>query len=49
MTGFRATARLEASIDVPELGFAWRSDPLEQSSSSFEVIGEEANGRTYAG
>ena len=45
--GFRATARLEASVEVPSLGFSWKSDPLEMSSAAFGVIGQEANGRYF--
>ncbi len=44
LQGFRATARLEASVEVPSLGFRWKSDPLETSSAAFGVIGQEANG-----
>jgi hypothetical protein len=45
--GWRAAARLEAEVDVPALDFSWRSDPLESSSASFGVIGEEVNGRYF--
>ena len=48
VTGWLATARLEAEVEVPALGFTWRSDPLESSSTSFGVIGEEVNGRYYS-
>jgi hypothetical protein len=47
VTGWRATTQLEASVEVPSLGFSWRSDPMASSSASFGVIGEEANGRYY--
>jgi hypothetical protein len=43
----RATTRLEASVEVPSLGFSRRSDPMNTSSAGFGVIGEEANGRYY--
>jgi hypothetical protein len=45
--GWAAKTRLQASIEVPSLQFSWRSDPLESSSASFGVIGEEANGRYF--
>lgn len=45
--GFKATAQLEASIRVPSIDFAWKSDPLESSSCSFAVMGEETNGKYY--
>ncbi len=28
-TGTRATCQLEAQIEVPSIGFSWKSDPLE--------------------
>lgn len=45
--GFRANAQAEARVEVPSIGFSWRSDPLEKSSAAFGVIGEEENGRYY--
>jgi hypothetical protein len=45
--GWQAAARLEAQVEVPSLGFGWRSDPLGTSSASFAIIGEEVNGRYY--
>lgn len=47
--GWRAAARLQASVDVPSLGFSWRSDPIEASSAAFGIIGEEVNGRYFTG
>lgn len=47
ITGFKATAQLEASVEVPSLGFSWKSDPLANSHADFAVIGEEVNGRYY--
>ncbi|MBV8148753.1 MAG: hypothetical protein JO092_06660 [Candidatus Eremiobacteraeota bacterium] len=47
-TGFKALAQLEATVDVPALGFSWKSDPLETSRASFAVIGQEVNGKYYA-
>jgi hypothetical protein len=46
-TGFKATAQLEATIRVPSLKFEFKTDPLEKSSASFAVMGEEVNGRYY--
>jgi hypothetical protein len=46
-TGFRASCQLEAQIDVPSIGFSWKSDPLATSSATFAVLGEESNGRYY--
>ena len=45
--GSRASCQLEAQVEVPSLGFAWRSDPLETSRADFAIIGEEVNGRYY--
>ncbi len=45
--GFKATAQLEASVEVPSLSFSWRSDPLETSKAGFAIIGSEVNGRYY--
>jgi hypothetical protein len=47
-TGFKALAQLEATVEVPALGFSWRSDPLETSSANFAAIGQEVNGRYYS-
>jgi hypothetical protein len=46
-TGTRASCQLEAEIEVPSIGFSWKSDPLETSKSDFAIIGEEVNGRYY--
>lgn len=46
-TGTRASCQLEAQVEVPSIGFSWRSDPLETSKCDFAIIGEEANGRYY--
>ena len=45
--GFKVTAQIEASIHVPSIDFAWKSDPLASSSCSFAVMGEEVNGKYY--
>lgn len=49
VTGWRATTRIEASVEVPGTGFTWRSDPIETSSAAFGVIGTEMNGRYFTG
>jgi hypothetical protein len=46
--GFRATAQLEARVEVPSIGFSWKSDPLSESHANFAIIGDEVNGRYYA-
>jgi len=48
-TGTRATCQMEAQVEVPSIGFSWKSDPLETSSSAFAIIGDEVNGRYYDG
>ena len=45
--GNRAECQLEAAVDVPSIGFSWKSDPIEKSAAGFAVVGEEANGRYY--
>jgi hypothetical protein len=46
-TGTRAICQLEAQVEVPSIGFLWKSDPLNTSKCDFAIIGEEANGRYY--
>jgi hypothetical protein len=46
--GFKASAQLEAALSVPEIGFSWKSDPLETSHAKFAAVGREANGKYYA-
>jgi hypothetical protein len=46
-TGVRASCQLEAEVEVPSIGFLWKSDPLATSKADFAVIGEEVNGRYY--
>jgi hypothetical protein len=46
-TGTRASCQLEAQVEVPSIGFSWKSDPLNTSKCDFAVIGEEVNGRYY--
>lgn len=45
--GFKAVARLEASVRVPSINFAFKTDPLDTSKCDFAVMGEEVNGRYY--
>lgn len=45
--GFKATAQLEAAVRVPSIDFTFRTDPLENSSCDFAVMGTEANGKYY--
>jgi hypothetical protein len=45
--GYLATAQLEAQVNVPSIGFSWKSDPLATSKANFAVIGNEVNGRYY--
>jgi len=46
-TGTRASCQLEAQVEVPSIGFSWKSDPLNASKCDFAVIGDEVNGRYY--
>jgi len=46
-TGSRASCQLEAQVEVPSIGFSWKSDPLSTSKCDFAIIGEEVNGRYY--
>jgi hypothetical protein len=48
-TGTRASCQLEAQVEVPSIGFSWKSDPLNTSKCDFAVIGDEVNGRYYDG
>jgi len=48
-TGTRATCQMEARVEVPSIGFSWKSDPLGESHADFAIIGDEANGRYYDG
>jgi hypothetical protein len=45
--GTRAQCQLEAQVEVPSIGYSWKSDPLAASQADFAVIGEEMNGRYY--
>ena len=46
-TGTRATCQMEAQVEVPSLGFSWKSDPLETSKCDFAIVGSEVNGRYF--
>jgi hypothetical protein len=46
-SGFRASCQLEAQVEVPSIGFSWKSDPLNTSSANFSILGDESNGRYY--
>lgn len=46
-TGTRADCQMEAEIHVPSIGFSWKSDPLETSTCSFAIMGDEVNGRYF--
>ncbi len=46
--GFKAVAQLEAKVEVPSIGFSWKSDPLETSKARFAIIADEVNGKYYA-
>lgn len=45
--GTRASCQMEAQVEVPSIGFSWKSDALEKSRADFAVMGEEVNGRYY--
>jgi hypothetical protein len=47
-TGTRATCQLKAQVEVPSIGFSWKSDPLDKSSANVAIMGEEVNGRYYS-
>jgi hypothetical protein len=46
-TGTLATCQLEAEVEVPSIGFSWKSDPLNTSKAGFAILGQEVNGRYY--
>jgi hypothetical protein len=47
--GRQASCQMEAEVEVPSIGFSWKSDPLATSRCDFAVIGEESNGRYFDG
>jgi len=46
-TGTRASCQMSANVEVPSIGFSWKSDDLETSKADFAVMGNEVNGRYY--
>ena len=46
-TGTRASCQLEAEVEVPSIGFSWKSDPFNSSRADVAIVGEEVNGRYY--
>ena len=46
--GRKASAKLEAQVEIPSTGFRWKSDAMETSAAGFAVIGEEMNGRYFS-
>lgn len=46
-TGTKAICQMEAEVEVPSIGFSWKSDPLSTSKCDFAILGEEANGRYF--
>jgi hypothetical protein len=48
LSGTKATCQMEAQVEVPSIGFWWKSDPLETSHADVAVMGEEVNGRYFA-
>jgi hypothetical protein len=46
--GWNAKSELEARVEVPSIGFTWKSDPIETSHANFAIIGKEANGKYYS-
>jgi hypothetical protein len=46
-TGTRASCQLEAQVEVPSIGFSWKSDSINTSQAAFAVLGDEVNGRYY--
>jgi hypothetical protein len=46
-TGYKAACQMEAEVEVPSIGFSWKSDPLNTSKCDVAIVGEEVNGRYY--
>lgn len=46
--GWKAEAKIEAQVEVPSIGFRWKSDPIETSRAAFAVIGRDTNGRYFS-
>jgi hypothetical protein len=48
VTGYLATCRMQAQVEVPSAKLTWKSAPIEQCRpADFAVLGEEVNGRYY--
>ncbi len=47
MDGFMAVSHLEAAVEVPSIGFSWKSGPPGSSKAKFAIIGDEVNGKYY--
>ncbi len=45
--GYKAIAQMEGSVEVPSIGFSWKSDSHETSRANFAIIGNEVNGKYY--
>jgi hypothetical protein len=45
--GTLAACQMEAEVQVPSIGFSWKSDPLDTSKCDFAIMGEEVNGRYF--
>ncbi len=45
--GTKATCQLEAQVQVPSIGFSWKSDSLDTSKADIGILVEEVNGRYY--
>lgn len=40
-TDTRAECRLAAQVEMPSIGFFWKSDPIESSNAEFAIMEEE--------
>jgi hypothetical protein len=48
VTGFLATCRMQAWVEVSSANFTWKSEPIGQCRpADFAIIGEEVNGKYY--
>jgi len=45
--GHNATVQMEAQVEVPDIGFSYKTDALEQSQCKFALMGDEVNGKYY--
>jgi hypothetical protein len=46
-TGNNASVQMEAQVEVPDIGFSYKTDPLQSSQCKFALMGEEVNGKYY--